>query len=415
MRHYLIVIIMMLNAVISAQPKEYNKLKKLLDAKEYDKCINSSKKIISKNPRELMPLFYCTKANLELFKTDSNSTNLKNSLKYMWKILRADKKQEHTKLYSELMTEVKTTSKNYAEKLFYANKNKSKIYYDYIAKIYKDTLNQYYEFYPDLKKSNTVSLGLSSVKVTENKIDENGKKQGFWTKKYENGVVAYEVYFKDDKPVGTHKRYHMNGNLMAKLVFDDKGEWSDAELYDKDAVLIAKGKYQNKLRQGLWTLYRDTLIVGKVNYKDGKKNGKSVTYYAFNGQVSEQKLWKNGIEDGIWRQFYPNGKKRLEAKIVNGKRNGAYIKYYDNGMPEIQGGYKNDIMDGKWIYYNRDGKEVDVITYTNGKADKQEEMNKKRAEILKKLDENKGRFVDPAKYINNPQEYFNKVRDKRNN
>ncbi len=411
MRRVLILLILIVNTAVFAQNKEYKKLSNLLNTKKYDKCIKLSKKIISKKPQEIKPLYYCSKANFELFKKDSSSNSLKQSLKYMWKLVKIDKKHQYISLYSEHNKQLKIASEKYAEQLFYKNKNNSKVYFDYIAKIYNDTLSQYYEFYPDLKKPTDNKIGLNTAETSVNKIDKNGKKQGFWTKKYKSGVVAYEVYFKDDKPVGTHKRYHSNGKLMAILVFDDSSEWSDAQLFDENASLIAKGKYKNKQKHGLWTLYKDTSIVSKINYLDGKKHGLAETFYADNGKKSEEKHWNHDIENGVWRQYYHNGQVRLETKIENGKRNGIYLMYHDNGRLNVKGSFKNDIMDGAWIYYDKSGKQIDLINYVDGKADKQEEMNKKQIEILKKLEENKGRFIDPAKYIKNPQEYFKKVKE----
>ncbi len=160
MRYILIVFVLMINTAVFAQTKEYKKLNNLLSTKQYNKCIKLSKKILSKKPKEVQPLYYCSKANFEIFKQDSTSNNLKQSLKYMWKVLRADKDAENENLYSEHNKELKITSTKYAEELFYKNKNNSKIYFDYIAKIYNDTLNQYYEFYPDLKKLPIIILGL---------------------------------------------------------------------------------------------------------------------------------------------------------------------------------------------------------------------------------------------------------------
>ena len=41
-----------------------------------------------------------------------------------------------------------------------------------------------------------------SVSQTINEVDENNKKQGVWTKSFNNGGVRYKGQFKDDKPYG---------------------------------------------------------------------------------------------------------------------------------------------------------------------------------------------------------------------
>lgn len=405
-----IFLLFLINISIFAQLKDYKKLRLAYDNKQYEKCVDLSAKYIKKSPKELMPIYYCSKANFELFNQNNSPNYLKQSLKYVWKLTKTDKKQTNIELYADFKKKLHLKTKNVAYDIYSKDKNKAKPYYDYLAKIYQDTLAQFYEFHPEYRKSISAKKGLNQNRMSVNKLDKSGKKQGFWTKKYKNGVVAYEVYFKDDKPVGTHKRYHQNGKLMAKLVFDDKGEWTDAELFNDKAMLIAKGKYKNKKKEGLWTLYKDSLVVGQENYTDDKKNGVSKTFYITSGKIAEEKHWKNGLEDGMWRQYHQNGKLRLEAKIIKGVRNSTFIKYHDNGRVEIKGAYKNDKMNGVWIYYDRDGKEQNRTTYKDGKAENQKELDKKQKEYLDKLEQNKGRIVDPAKYINNPNEYFRKTR-----
>ncbi len=415
MKYYYILLIVLLSTAVSAQNKEYKKLQNLFNSGEYNKCINISKKILSKKSREIMPLFYCSKANFELFKRDSSYLNLKQSLKYLNKLVKVDKKKQNEGIYSDLMKELKIESVNFANTLYYDDKNKSKIFYDYLAKIYKDTLNQFYDFHPELKPKLAESKGLNEVESAVNQVDMKGRKQGFWTKSYDNGVVAYEVYFKDDKPVGTHKRYHYNGKLMATLVFDETGEWTDAKLFDESGVLIARGKYKNKKKEGLWTLCKDSLIIGTENYKNGVKNGESFTFYAENGQVSAHMHWTNGVENGVRRQYYLNGNKRLEAKIVNGKRDGIYLKYHNNGKLATTGKFKNGREEGAWKYYNRDGKQVEVVNYVDGKSDKKDKLDKKLLEEFQNIKQNDKKFIDPAKYKNNPQEYFERVRANQRN
>ena len=45
----------------------------------------------------------------------------------------------------------------------------------------------------------------------KNYTDINGLKQGYWQKKYYNGNIKYEVYFKNNKPIGEFKRFYESG------------------------------------------------------------------------------------------------------------------------------------------------------------------------------------------------------------
>ncbi len=394
---------------LSAQNKEYKKLKSFFDKKEYEKCIESSLKAIKKEPKEVFPPLYASMAYFEQFKLAEDkykSKNLRNALKYAAKAKKLDKKEQITPQYNDYYDELKESSVKYADDIFYSEKKeKSRFVYDYLAKIYNDTTTQYRDFHPESKKNINAGTGLNTRTEKVNQIDENGLKQGFWTKKYRNGVVAYEVTFKDNKPIGDYKRYHENGKINAFLTYDNKGEWADAKLYDENGKIVAQGKYFGKLKDGLWIYSHNEKKVAEENFKMGKKEGVSKSFFD-NGSISEEKNWKAGIENGVWRQYYINGKKRLETRIDNGKRNSAYYLYYQNGRVKIRGRYKNDRMDEKWTYSDVKGKVVKEINYVNGKAENQDELDAEEQEIFKQFEENKKRLKDPKDYINNPYEYM---------
>ncbi len=118
------------------------------------------------------------------------------------------------------------------------------------------------------------------------------------------------------------------------------------------------------------------------------------------------KYWENGIENGVWRQYHENNKVKIEMRIENGKRNSVYYKYYQSGRFEIKGKYKDDSMHGTWEYYNKSGKLLKKIEYIDGVAENQKELDAEQDEYLRKLEENGKRLVDPANFINNPEEYM---------
>lgn len=404
-----IVIALMFSAVLTAQDKEFKKLKSYFDKQEYEKCIESAQKSIKKSPKEILPPMYVSLSYFELFKIADDKTkakNLRNSLKYAAKAKRLDKKRQIVPRYDNFYDELKKSSTAFGNDIFYGeNKDKSKFIYDYIAKIYQDTTIQYREFHPESKKELNQTIGLSTRTQKINQTDANGLKQGFWTKKYKNGVTAYELTFKNDKPVGNYKRCHENGKLNAFLVYDDEGKWANAKMYDEDGILIAEGKYNGKLKEGQWIYSDKGKKVAEETYKNGKKTGVSKTFFE-NGNISEEKTWENDVEDGAWRQYYLNSKKRLETRIDKGVRNSVYYLYYPNGMLEIRGQYKNDRMDGEWIYYDKKGKVKKKIKYIKGIAENQDELDEEEQKIFKQFEKNKKRLMDPKDYINNPYEYM---------
>ena len=52
---------------------------------------------------------------------------------------------------------------------------------------------------------------------TLNYMDANGKRQGHWIQKYDNGNIQFEGYFKNNVPVGQFKKYHQFQMLAQQL------------------------------------------------------------------------------------------------------------------------------------------------------------------------------------------------------
>ncbi|MBN1650249.1 MAG: hypothetical protein JW857_02905, partial [Bacteroidales bacterium] len=73
----------------------------------------------------------------------------------------------------------------------------------------------------------------SSSLSAQNKVDENGLKQGKWTK-YQNNKKVYEGWFENDIPVGTFRYYYPNGHLKIETTFSDQGRLNRTKLFFND-------------------------------------------------------------------------------------------------------------------------------------------------------------------------------------
>ena len=59
-------------------------------------------------------------------------------------------------------------------------------------------------------------IPLFSIAQKINTVDEYGKRQGLWLKKYEHGSIRYKGIFQDDKPKGLFYYYYETEELRAK-------------------------------------------------------------------------------------------------------------------------------------------------------------------------------------------------------
>ncbi len=70
-----------------------------------------------------------------------------------------------------------------------------------------------------------------------------------------------------------------------------------------------------------------------------------------------------------YREFYPDGKIKVEFELKNGFRHGSYTEYYENGKIKIKGQYVNDQKDGIWKIYDENETLLMKTKFRAGKAE----------------------------------------------
>jgi antitoxin component YwqK of YwqJK toxin-antitoxin module len=238
-----------------------------------------------------------------------------------------------------------------------------------------------------------------------NQVDGTGKKQGVWIKRDGDGRLVYQATFKDDKPVGEMKRYHLNGKVKAILNFAEDGIESEAQLFDEQGKPVASGKYLGQKKSGEWNYLLGSIVVLKENYQNGLKDGASKRYYA-TGELLEESEWKNDTLNGFYRTYFKDGKILLECKYEHGQRNGRFLTQFPSGYPEIVGNYTDDLRDKDWNYYDADGKLLYCLKFDSGKLlnpEVQDSIEKMKSEVYKTREDH---VPDPEKFMQNPEEYM---------
>ncbi len=404
------------SSLANAQYASFSRIEKKYNALDYEGCIELSKKAIDKNSKELVPYAYLVQSYYQLYKQAENEKNaerkFKKALSYAAKLSKKDKEKRLIDEHKLLLDSIHTIALDYGDERFYAKElDKAKYYYNYVAKIFKDSTENYRLLLSgNVSQSSTGLNTVSDFDFAPNLKDGQGRKQGKWARKYSNGNFAYQVTFIDDKPIGEFKRFFSNGEVKAILIYDNKSEFATAKIFNKDGSLAAEGNYFGTKRDSLWIFYKNEIIIAEENYTLGIKNGISRSYYGKN-RIAEERHWVNGVEHGVWRQFYLSGGKKLESKIIQGERTGPYYLYYENGRFELLGHYKADLMHGTWKYYEQNGTLRRELIYVDGVAKNSEELEEEEQELFRIFEKNRVRLVDPADYKMNPTEYMRKQRN----
>ena len=153
-----------------------------------------------------------------------------------------------------------------------------------------------------------------------NQTDDKGRKQGFWQKKYPDGSIMYQGYFKNNKPTGEWKRYHETGGVKAILQYSETSDSVKARLFESSSKPVAEGYYIAEKKAGLWTYYAEGVKVAEENFTNGLKNGVCRKFYT-SGELLEESEWKDNQREGKFRTFFLSGKTYLECIYRNNQRN----------------------------------------------------------------------------------------------
>jgi len=185
---------------------------------------------------------------------------------------------------------------------------------------------------------------------------------------YKNGQVKTEVTFRNGKPEGIRRDFDENGNVVKSFVY-------------RNGILVSEGIILNDgQKEGLWReFYNDGKLKSEGNYEKNNKSGKWKYYYR--NQVIEQTgtYNKKGQLSGKWLWYYPDSKLMREENFRRGKLEGLFVEYDSKGRIVEQGEYADGLKVGNWIEVqgtmksegeyvsgNRNGRWIS--TYDNGKT-----------------------------------------------
>jgi antitoxin component YwqK of YwqJK toxin-antitoxin module len=84
-----------------------------------------------------------------------------------------------------------------------------------------------------------------------------------------------------------------------------------------------------------------------------------------NGNFLTKQEYTDGVGNGYWIDFAPDGKMECKGTYINNKVEGPVTFYYEDGSIKSKGQYlhwKRPV--GEWTYYDRAGNIAHKMTYT---------------------------------------------------
>jgi len=101
--------------------------------------------------------------------------------------------------------------------------------------------------------------------------------------------------------------------------------------------------------------------------KNGKING-TTKEWAKNGQKIHETTYINGVQNGKETHWYVMGQKKLEVNLVNGKAEGICTEWYKNGKKKSEGNFINGKEEGEHKWWFNKGQIDQIVFYKNGLA-----------------------------------------------
>ena len=275
---------------------------------------------------------------------------------------------------------------------------------DYL--VYKEKINRYNrshqkngtwkEFYPNDIIKTEINYFNGKLNGYYKVFDENGKLvQSYLYREdslfsdnivEEPKIIVRENYYNSGKPqssggyidtipVGLHKYYTEQGDVVTAKFFDETGT------VVSEGMLDEKGK-----KTGKWQFYYKTgEVKASGKYKRNRKTGKW-TYFFINGDIEQEGYFTSNKHSGIWKWYYPSRKLWREENYVKGKEEGSFVEYDENGDILAQGEYFDGERTGDWVFNTGD-------VVLKGKFD-----NGERDGIWKAFNR-KGRLVFEGNYV----------------
>ncbi len=219
------------------------------------------------------------------------------------------------------------------------------------------------------------SYDVTEDKDTINRVDEKGRKQGYWVidgsmkniPGYGPDQVIEEGRYKDSRKTGLWKKYYPNGNLKSKITYERSRPKGPYTLYYKNGKVEEKGKWKYNKNVGDFKRYhKNGELAQDFQFNEQGKSEGVQKYYHENGQLELKIKKKNGKEDGVMKRYYKNGELKEKKVFNDGDVKPGSIKKYD----KKSGGSEED-----------DVQEVDNRDANITKGEKSKDPNKKGEKI----------------------------------
>lgn len=243
---------------------------------------------------------------------------------------------------------------------------------------------------------------------------ENGKPNGYWITYYESGIKKTEGNRTNFQLDSTWKFYNKKAQITQEINYKAGLKNGLVNKYDSLGRIKSQENFVNNLKQDgasvfhpigakkWYYFYVDDKLEGTAYEYDTTGRIITIQEYTSGFLRSEElinRLDKNGKKNGVWKEYYENGKVMWEGEFSHGELNGIVKEYNKKGglktlekyefgkideesedvvffelekeiRPDgsmLVGGYNNDLKQGIFREYDSTGSLIASYEYKNDK------------------------------------------------
>ncbi|MCJ7449972.1 MAG: hypothetical protein MUO72_20050 [Bacteroidales bacterium] len=241
---------------------------------------------------------------------------------------------------------------------------------------------------------------------------------GYHVFKYPNGAISSEGLIKNGRPEGFWKSYYVTG------VKKSEGKRTNFLLdsiwifYDQTGDTTEKISYLFGKKNGYYYRYKKDAAAGsyiwsKELFAGDKKEGTGYFYFP-DGKVQQKISYNAGKKEGLSKEYDKNGniitlleynkdflinREKINRTDNNGLKQGGWKDFYPDGSIRSEKTFKDDLLHGYYKEKDTRGNLVLTMLYDNGAIVKSRVEDEPDIEIVEKRDNN-GRLTYRGPYRN---------------
>ncbi len=208
---------------------------------------------------------------------------------------------------------------------------------------------------------------------------------------YSDGSISKITEYRNGQKEGEELQFFPSGSPQVISEYRNNSLTGTRYEFDDKGYRVLFTEYINGRKEGNEFKYSENILVEEYTYKNGKLEGRSVSYFT-DGNIKSEGVYSNNFRDKEWvwyypvsegrnvrrlveiysngkikevKGMYPNGNKERSMVLTNG--NGVFEQYYIDGRLKLKGNVRNYTADGTWKFYDLRGVAVSSTSYNLGR------------------------------------------------